>query len=109
MNLQPGCRFIIAPHFHLGADWSRRLLVGAGVEEVNGCFFPLHSWRPPTSNELAVLLRTSEGPTPPEELETSVCLFQLPGHLGSEWWRLLEQAAGDLGRGELPGDRKSVV
>ena len=103
MTIQPGCRFVIAPHFHLAADWSRRLLVGAGVEEVNGCFFPLHSWRPPTRDELAVLLRTSEEPTPPEELDTSVCLFQLPGHLRSEWWTRLEQGAGALGETGLPG------
>jgi hypothetical protein len=52
---------------------------------------------------LAVLLRTSEGPAPPEDLETSVCLFQLPRHLRSEWWARLEQAAADLEKGGIPG------
>jgi hypothetical protein len=33
MNLQVGCRFVLAPHFHLPADWPRRLLVGSGVAE----------------------------------------------------------------------------
>jgi hypothetical protein len=103
MNLLPGCRFVIAPHFHLPADWSRRLLIGAGLEEVDGCFFPHPAWRPPTDDELAVLVRSPDGPVPPEDLETSVCLFQLPEHLGSEWWKLLEQAAGALGDGRLPG------
>jgi hypothetical protein len=103
MTLQPGCRFVVAPHFHLPADWPRRLLIGAGVEEADGGFFPLPSWRPPTTDELSVLVRASDGPTPPEELEACVCLFQLPGHLRSEWWSLLGQAAGMLGEGSLPG------
>src|SRR5262249_25726363 len=80
-----------------------RLLVGTGVEEVDGCFFPQPSWRPPTADELAVLVRPADGPAPPEELETSVCLFQLPQHLGAEGGKLLGQAAGLLGDGRLPG------
>src|SRR5262249_3479552 len=83
MNLQPGCRFIMAPHFHLAADWSRRLLVGAGVEEVNGCFFPLHSWRPPTNDQLVLLPPPSGKPTPPEGLAASLFLVQLPRPLAS--------------------------
>jgi hypothetical protein len=103
MILQAGCQFVVAPHFHLPADWPRRLLVGAGVEEADGCFFPQHSWRPLTPDELPLLVRASDGPTPPEELEGCVCLFQLPRHLRSEWWNLLEQAAEVLGDGRLPG------
>lgn len=103
MTLQPGCRFVVAPHFHLPADWPRRLLVGSGVDEADGCFFPQQSWRPPTPDELSLLVRASDGPTPPEELEACVCLFQLPGHLRSEWWKLLEQAAEVLGDCRLPG------
>jgi hypothetical protein len=103
MTLQPGCRFVVAPHFHLPADWPRRLRIGAGVAEAHGCFFPLPSWRPPTTDELAVLVRASVEPMPPEELEACVCLFQLPRHLRSAWWDLLEQAAGVLGDGRLPG------
>jgi hypothetical protein len=103
MNLQPGCRFVVAPHFHLLADWPRRLRIGAGMQEADGCFFPHSSWRPPTTDELAVLLGASDRPMSPEELEASVCFFQLPGHLRSEWWQLLEQGAGVLGDGHLPG------
>jgi hypothetical protein len=99
MTLQPGYRFAVAPHFHLSADWPRRLQVGAGVEKVDGCFYPLPSWRTPTPGELAVLVQTSDE----TELEACVGLFQLPGHLLSEWWKLLEQAAGTLGDGRLPG------
>ena len=103
MILQPGCRFVVAPHFHLPAEWARRLRVGTGVAEADGCFFPHSSWRPPTPDELPLLVRASDGPTTSEELEASVCLFRLPGHLHSEWWKLLEQAAEVLGDGPLAG------
>jgi hypothetical protein len=103
MTPQPGCRFAVAPHFHLPTDWSRRLLVGAGVEEVDGAFFAPGSWRPPTPEELDVLVQTAAEPMSPEELDACVCLFQLPRHLQSRWWLLLEQAAGVLEDGRLPG------
>jgi hypothetical protein len=108
MTLQPGCRFVVAPHFHLPADWPQRLLIGAGVEEVDGGFFPQHPWRPPTTDELPVLVGASVGPTPSEELEACVCLFQLPEHLRSEWWKLLEQAVRVLEDGRLPGFERFV-
>jgi hypothetical protein len=102
MTLQPGCRFVVAPHFHLPADWPRRLRVGVGVEEADGCFFPRPLWRPPTAEELAVLVPSPAGPKAPEDPEACVCLFQLPGHLWGEWWKLLERGMGDLGGGRLP-------
>src|SRR5262245_34993168 len=103
MTLQPGCRIVVAPHFHLPADWFGRLLVGDGVEEADGGFFPRAPWRPPTLDELALLVRASDGPTPPAELEESVALFQLPAHLRSGWWDLLDESAEQLGKSALPG------
>jgi hypothetical protein len=103
MNLLPGCRFVVAPHFHLQADWSRRLLIGAGIEEVDGGFNPRPSWRAPTDGELSLLVRAPDEQPSSEDLQASVCLFQLPGHLRSEWWKVLEQAAGVLGASPLPG------
>jgi hypothetical protein len=103
MNLPPRHRFTVAPHFHLPLDWSRRLLIGATAEEAKGWFPRLDVWRPPTSEELRLLVRAPDGPTPPEELEDCVCLFQLPGHLRSEWWKLLDQGAAVLGKEPLPG------
>src|SRR5262249_61712496 len=78
MTLEPGCRFVVAPHFHLRAEWPGRLLVGAGVEEAGGCFFPRKPGRPPTADELPLLVQASDGPTAGEDLEACVCLFQLP-------------------------------
>jgi hypothetical protein len=102
MTLLPGCRFAVAPLFHLPADWPRRLSIGTGVGEADGCFFPLPSWRPPTPDELSPLVARAE-PQRSEDLEDCVSLFQLPGHLRAEWWQLLEQAEGALGEGRLPG------
>jgi hypothetical protein len=87
----------------MSADWSRRLLVGTGVVEVDGCFFPEPSWRAPTPDELPLLIRASDGPLLLEELEASVCLFQLPAHCHSAWWKLLEQASGVLSEGRIAG------
>jgi hypothetical protein len=109
MTLQPGCRFVVAPHFHMSADWPQRLLVSAGIAEADGCFFPLPSWRPPTAEQLSLLVQTPAAPTPPVELEDCVALFQLPGHLGSQWWNLLEHAPGLLGEGRLPGFESFVT
>jgi hypothetical protein len=97
MTLQPGCRFVVAPQFHLSADWSQRLLIGTGVQEVEGSFSPQSSWRPPTADELGVLTSSAE------ELDDSLCLFQLPAHLRSACWKLLEQSMDVLGDGRLPG------
>ncbi len=95
MTLLPGCRFVVAPHFHLPADWPGRLRVAAGVEEDGGRFFPRPPWRPPSADELPALVRASAVPAPAQGTEDCVCLFALPGHLRSAWWELLERAAGE--------------
>lgn len=109
MNLLDGWRFAAAPRFHLDANWSARLTIGAGVEEQNGAYFPRGPWRPPTSNELALLVAGPPVPPPgvlpmldeasapvpaavanPDE---AISLFQIPGHLRDAWWALLDSAA----------------
>ena len=55
MNLLPGCRFAVAPKFHLSPDWASRITIGTGVEESDGKFFPRGPWRDPTRDELALL------------------------------------------------------
>lgn len=103
MTPQPGCRFAIAPHFHLSADWSRRLLIGAGGEEAGHPLISPPSWRPPTPDELSLLVQPTGEPTLSEVLEACVYLFQLPGHLRSGWWALLDQAAEVIAERRLPG------
>jgi hypothetical protein len=98
MTLQPGFRFVRAPHFHLAVDWPQRLLVGGGLEEVDGRFFPQGPWRQPTEPELS-LLTGRPGEAALDKLEACACLFQLPGHLRSLWWNLFDEAAGAEGAG----------
>lgn len=99
MNFQPGCRFAIAPRFHLPVDWPRRLRVGSGVEDNNG-FFPRGPWRAPTDDELAHLIGNADS-TSAQEPNGLVELFRLPEHLRSEWWKLLERAVAIM-EGRLP-------
>src|SRR5262249_20359619 len=79
MTLQPGCRFAVAPRFHLAGDWPRRLRLGTGVEESGGGFLPCGPWRPPADDELEALLPSPDAA--PEELAECVRLFPIPKHL----------------------------
>jgi hypothetical protein len=108
MTLQPGYRLAVAPKFHLDANWSTRVSVGVGLEEVGGQFFPRGPWRASTQDELAVLISTTEQHVhKADSLQVSgqeqvpasgsttdgVCLFQIPEHMRSAWWSLLDAVA----------------
>jgi hypothetical protein len=111
MNLLPGCRLAGAPRFHLDSDWAGRVSVGAGVDSVNGKFFPRGPWRAPTPDELAALVWRAEPlgalpvlgaePTIVPAPDDALCLFSLPEHLRAAWWALLD-ASADAG-GPLRG------
>jgi hypothetical protein len=108
MTLLTGYRLAVAPKFHLDANWPGRLGLGPGVEEVEGKFFPRGPWRSPTPQELALLVGSDQSresalpapgnlepaPTPPPE---AIYLFQVPEHLQSAWWALLDASAGSGG------------
>jgi hypothetical protein len=102
MILPSGCRFVVAPRFRLLTDLSARLSVGS-AEAVGDRFFSGHAWRPPTPDELSLLVGTADEATPAEELTANLCLFRLPDHLRAELWTRLEQAAEALGDANLPG------
>lgn len=93
-------RFAVAPHFYMQSEWSRRLQSGVTGESSLG---PCPSWRSLTPDELAVLVWSKGQPLTAKDLEDCVCLFQLPGHLCSTWWKMLEQGAAELAAGSLPG------
>ena len=108
MNLLPGCRFAVAPKFHLSADWATRITIGTGVEEADGRFFPRGPWRAPTPGELALLVAREpaatplgalpllDDPVPPartDVLNDHICLFQIPEHLRDAWWTLVGESA----------------
>jgi hypothetical protein len=87
----------------MATDWAARLQVGAGVEDADGCFFPRPCWRAPTTDDLSVLVQVPQEAATLQALDTCFCVFHLPAHLRSEWWNLLEQVAGGIGDGRLPG------
>src|SRR5262245_42071453 len=96
MISRPGSWFAVAPHFQLTADWPRRLLVGVGVEEVDGCFLPRGPWRSPTTDELAGLVLDPAAASTAPGAGDCVHLFRLPEHFTSAWQDLLlGQAASD--------------
>jgi hypothetical protein len=87
----------VAPRFHLKPDWAARLVVGTGVAEIDGRFFARGPWRPLTADEMSLLIAGPE-PGPEKDVEAG-CLFQIPAHLRTAWWDLLDRsvAAGDAG------------
>ncbi len=93
MNLRVGRRLAIAPNFHLRLTWAERLRIGDGTPNGEPCL----PWREPTDAELALLVLDDAGPR--DALRDCLCLFQIPAHLRSAFWQILEQF------GELPPDR----
>jgi len=68
------------------------VLLGTGVEREGDGFFPRLAWRPPDEQEQAVLLPDPSLPFARQGLRDCLCLFQLPRHLRSTGWQMLEQA-----------------
>jgi hypothetical protein len=91
MNLLPGYPLVVAPFFHLNADWPARLLVSAGVAKEQGRFVPRPPWRAPTADEMAVLVPDFV-PANQEELDGGLSLFALPEHLQSTWWDIVARS-----------------
>jgi hypothetical protein len=100
-TLSPGAQFLVAPHFPPVTDWSHRLRLSAGVTVTGDCAFPREPWREPREDELPFLVRDPSLPLTQADLDASVALLTLPGHLMTSWWQLLAQATSlDAG---LPG------
>jgi len=90
----------VASRFHLKPDWAARLAVGTGVREVEGRFFPCGPWRLLTADERSSLISGPESGT--EKEAEAGCLFQIPGHLRTAWWDLLDRSV-EAGEAALPG------
>ncbi|HKI35116.1 MAG TPA: hypothetical protein VKA46_24885 [Gemmataceae bacterium] len=102
MTLQPGCPLVVAPSFHLPIDWARRLQLAPGIERVGDGFSPRLDWRAPDEREQGLLAPTGQASG------GCLCLFQIPRHLFSAWWRLLEQAR-EAAPGRLEGFDRFVA
>jgi hypothetical protein len=96
MRPLPRCLLSVASRFSLEPNWPARLAVGTGVRETDNHFFPCGPWRPPSPDELALLI------SGPEENAEASCLFQIPGHLRSAWWDLLDRSV-EAQDAALPG------
>ena len=103
MKLHPGCRFIIAPRFHMSAEVPQRLMLRSAADPHDSRGLASAAWRAPTADERAWLLPPADGPMPEEEANAVVSLFQLPMHLCAAWQQLLEQSASTLAEGKLQG------
>jgi hypothetical protein len=101
MSIRPGFRLVVAPHFHLDVDWSKRLALGAGVEQTAGGLMALSPWRPADPGEQEQLVLDTSRPTPREESSRCLCLFGAPVHLRSSFQDLLGQM---LEQGTMPAD-----
>ncbi len=101
MNLLPGCRLVVAPHFQTGEGWSQRVSLGAGFTRTAEGLCPLPPWRPAGADELALLLPDPERPLVREDLADCLCLFAVPAHLRSAFWDLL---AGIEEQGSVSGE-----
>ncbi len=96
--------------FHLNADWSSCLAIGAGVEKHDAHFFFRGPWRPPTSAELAAprrgsraggdyarrvtTTRRSRGSTNATAARlTTVSACSSFLRLRDAWWKLVDESA----------------
>src|SRR5262249_38731259 len=100
MTPPPRCRLTVAPRFHLTPDWTARLALGTGVQEVDGRFFPRGPWRPLTADETIQLV--SGAAYDPGKDADAGCLFQIPSHLRAAWWDLLDRSV-EAGGAALQG------
>jgi hypothetical protein len=99
MNSSHGCRLVVAPHFHLAADWAQRIALAAGLDRTATGLVPLLPWRPAGAEELAALLPDPSRPTAREELVDCLSLFAVAEHLRSRFWDVLALAPE---KGEVP-------
>jgi hypothetical protein len=72
------------------------------VEEEQGRFVPRPPWRAPTAAELVPLSPDPAAADQPD-FEHCLCLFELPLHLQSAWWHLVEKAQPTTGTACLEG------
>src|SRR5256885_15342077 len=99
MTLLPGLRVAVAPNFHLDVDWRERLSLGARIEHTNEGLVTHPPWRPASEEDLAVL--TPDPSTSRDELSGCLCLFVVPVHLRSAFWKLLDSVQE---QGKIPPD-----
>jgi hypothetical protein len=61
MELQAGFSLVTAPRFHPRRPWADRLRLNDGIEREGTHVHPRPDWRPPTADELALLVQEHPG------------------------------------------------
>ena len=102
MTLSAGLRLVVAPNFHIEVDWQSRVQLGTAVELSSLGLVPPSTWRPPSAEELALLVSPERPAT--EHLNGFLPLFVLPVHLRSTFWNMLARGSE---RGAIPADEFS--
>ena len=90
MTLLPGFGLVVAPFFQLDVNWQERLTSGAGVEQTSLGLIPRSPWRAAEAEDLGVLIASP--PCASEHKNDCLCLFNVPLHLRSSFWKVLARA-----------------
>jgi len=87
VELQPGLTLGVAARFHVRSRWAERLCLNGGIERVDAGLHPRADWRPPTADELSMLV--DEAPPGVNPLRTNV--LAIPAWLRTAWWDHVDQ------------------
>jgi len=87
VELQPGFTLGVAARFHVRSRWAERLRVSDDMERVDAGLDPRVDWRPPTADELSMLV--DEAPPGVNPLRTN--LLAIPAWLRTAWWDHVDQ------------------
>jgi hypothetical protein len=107
MQLRAGFTFAVAPRFHSDLTWADRLELNSGVRTDRGRVFARQEWRPPTDDELSVLLADSVPSTFSRLAPEHAGIFTIPSHLREGWWVVAED--GDTPEGNTEEYDRFVV
>jgi hypothetical protein len=89
---------IAAPHFHISLDWRQRILLSAeGKADLAS-----QAWRAPDEREVEQLNASGTPGAGAPNVEDCLALFNLPRHLLSVWWQIMDRAQ-QSGDRNLPG------
>jgi hypothetical protein len=90
--LAPGIRLVGAPSFHDPLPWGERLRLNTGVDFDADRVVPRADWRPPSPDELRLLIGAAG-----TGADTGACLalFNIPQRLRTQWWALAASESPD--------------
>lgn len=107
MQLRSGIRLAVAPRFHGPASWRDRLALNSGVECLGDAFVPRSDWRPPSAEELTLIVAETAPAGTDDMLAADVAGFiYIPSHVRRAWWDAAERS--ESFDGTVPGYERFV-